>query len=309
MALVVRVGSAKDDLWRGLLQRALPELPCYGWDDAVDPERVHYAVVWQPPPGGLRRFPNLRAIFSIGAGVDHIFCDPELPAVPVIRLADAELSQRMAEYVVLQTLRCLRRQADLDRQQRAGHWEPLLTPPAGEWTVGVMGLGEMGRAAARALAGIGFRVRGWARNPRELEGLTTFAGVDELPVFLAECRVLVCLLPLTAQTEGILNRSLFERLPTDAWVINAGRGEHLVEADLLNALDQELLAGAVLDVFRTEPLPAEHPFWTHPGITVTPHVASRIDPPTGCRLLAVNIRRFMAGDPLEGLRVDPGRGY
>ena len=309
MALVVRVGDERLELWRQTLQHALPELPCYGWDDCFDPQHIEYAVVWQPPHGGLRRFPNLRAVFSIGAGVDHIFSDPHLPAVPVMRLAGAELTQRMVEYVVWQVLNCLRRQTELAAQQRRRHWGPLSTALASDWTVGVLGLGLMGEAVAKALAAIGFQVRGWARSAKALPGVRSYAGEAALDDFVAGCQIVVCLLPLTQQTTGILNRRLFAQLPQRAWVINAGRGEHLVEHDLLAAVDAQHLAGAVLDVFHEEPLPQNHPFWTHPQITVTPHIASRIDPIIGCRLLAANIRRFIAGDPLAALQVDPQRGY
>ncbi|MDX1607247.1 MAG: glyoxylate/hydroxypyruvate reductase A, partial [Candidatus Competibacterales bacterium] len=240
---------------------------------------------------------------------DHILCDPELPAVPVLRLTGSELTQRMREYVALQVLRCHRRQAELDAQQRAGEWRLLPVPLAGERAVGVMGLGAMGRAAAETLAGLGFRVAGWSRTPHALDAIEVFHGEAGRDAFLARSEILVCLLPLTAGTRGILDRTLFERLPSGTWVINAARGEHLVEADLLAALDSGWLAGAVLDVFAQEPLPPEHPFWGHPRITVTPHVASRIDPELGSRLLAATIRRFRAGDPLPEQRVDPARGY
>lgn len=309
MALVIRVGDEKLELWRQTLQQALPELLCYGWDECFDPHCIDYAVVWQPPHSGLRRFPNLRAVFSIGAGVDHIFSDPHLPPVPVMRLAGTELTQRMVEYVTWQALNCLRRQTELAAQQRRRHWEPLSTTLASDWTVGVMGLGLMGQAAAKALATIGFQVRGWARSAKALPGVRSYAGEAALDDFVAGCQIVVCLLPLTQQTTGILNRRLFAQLPQQAWVINAGRGEHLVETDVLAALDAQHLAGAVLDVFHEEPLPQDHPFWAHPQITVTPHIASRIDPIIGCRLLAANIRRFIAGDPLAALQVNPQRGY
>lgn len=309
MVLILRVSGARADWWRHTMQTLLPEMECRDWDVPGDPNEIDYAVVWKPPPGELARFPRLKAVFSIGAGVDHILCDSRLPEVPVIRLAGAPLAQRMREYVALHVLRCHRRQRELDLAQQAGEWRQLITPPAGERTVGVMGLGELGRAAAESLAALGFRVLGWSRTSHRVDSVDCFHGIEQWPGFLARSEILVCLLPLTPWTENILNRDTFERLPRGSYIINAGRGEHLDEADLLDALEEGQLAGAVLDVFRTEPLPARHPFWTHPRITVTPHLASLVDPETGSRLLAANIRRFIAGDPLTELRVDRERGY
>jgi glyoxylate/hydroxypyruvate reductase A len=309
VALILHVSGARADWWRHTMQALLPELACRSWDAPGDPNEIDYAVVWKPPPGGLARFPRLKAVFSIGAGVDHILCDPYLPEVPVIRLAGAPLAQRMREYVALHVLRCHRRQRELDTAQQISEWRQLITPPAGECAVGVMGLGELGRAAAGTLAALGFRVLGWTRTPHRIEDVECFHGIGQQPDFLACSRILVCLLPLTRQTENILGRATFEQLPRGSHIINAGRGEHLDEADLLDALDSGQLAGAVLDVFRTEPLPPGHPFWAHPQITVTPHLASLVDPETGSRLLAANIRRFIAGDPLTELRVDRERGY
>lgn len=308
MALIIHVNSPRATWWRERLQALLPALDCRLWQEAGDPAEIDYAAVWRPPPGGLKRFPNLQAIFSIGAGVDHVFSDPELPPVPLIRLTGVALSQRMREYVALQVLRCQRRQAELDAAQRAARWQPLITPPASDCTVGVMGLGELGGAAATALAGLGFQVAGWARSAHRLDGVTCFHGDTQRAAFLGRSQILVCLLPLTPATDSILDRTLFARLPRGAWLINAGRGEHLVEADLLAALDTGQLTGAVLDVFRSEPLPPAHPFWRHPRITVTPHVASLVDPETGGRLLADRIRSFIAGDHTTGV-VDPRRRY
>lgn len=306
--LIIHVTGERAEWWRQNLQTLLPELDCRLWNAPGDPAGIDYAAVWRPPPGGLKRFPKLQAIFSIGAGADHVLNDPELPPVPVIRLAGPALTQRMREYVALHVLRCHRRQAELDAAQRAAQWRQLIIPTADERSVGVMGLGELGRAAAEALRALGFRVAGWTRSPHRLEGVACFHGRTQFADFLARSEILVCLLPLTPETDGILASELFDRLPQGAWVINAGRGEHLVEQDLLAALESGHLSGAVLDVFRTEPLPPEHPFWRHPKITVTPHVASLIDPQTGGRLLADSIRRYRAGELRRGF-VDPGRGY
>lgn len=307
-ALIIHVPPARAEWWRATLQELLPELDCRSWDAAGDPAAIEYAAVWRPPAGGLRWFSNLRAICSIGAGVDHVFADPQLPpGVPILRISGPELSQRMAEYVALQVLRYHRRMPALEERQARAAWEAVITPLASARTVGLMGLGSMGRAAARALLALGFRVCAWTRSARTVEAIENFHGRDGLPVFLACTDILVCLLPLTAETSGILNRENFATLPRGAYLINAGRGEHLIDDDLIAALDSGQLAGATLDVFRTEPLPAEHRFWRHPKITVTPHVASLIDPLTGGRLVAEAIRAFRAGQP-TGV-VDPARGY
>jgi len=309
MSLIIRVGGARAQWWLDTMQSLLPELECRAWDDPGDPGQVEIAVVWRPPPGGLKRFPNLRGIFSIGAGVDHVYADPELPRdVPVFRLVGPDLAQRMREYVALHVLRYHRQLPAMEAQRASRAWEQPITPLAGDRTVGILGLGALGGSSARTLRDLGFRVRGWARAQRELNGVEVFAGASRLPAFLADTEILVCLLPLTPATSGILDARLFAGLPRGAYLINCARGQHLVEADLLAALDSGQLAGATLDVFHEEPLPAAHPFWDHPAITITPHTASLIDPEVGGRLLAANIRRFLAGEALAE-RVDPAQGY
>ncbi|UCH76065.1 MAG: glyoxylate/hydroxypyruvate reductase A [Rhodospirillales bacterium] len=291
------------------MQRLLPEFDCRLWEDPGDPEDVEYAVVWRPPPGGLKRFPNLKCIVSIGAGVDHIYADPELPPdIPIIRTVGTDLRQRMREYVMLHVLRFHRRLPEFEAQQATASWDQHITPPAPDRRVGVMGLGNMGRACAEALAYLGFDTAGWSRSQKRLAGITGFHGPDALDGFLSQSEILVNLLPLTPRTDGILNAALFEKLPEGACIVNAGRGEHLIEEDLIPALDCGRLGGATLDVFREEPLPPDHPFWAHPKILVTPHVASLIDPLAGGRLIAENLRRFIRGDPVPDM-VDLKKGY
>jgi glyoxylate/hydroxypyruvate reductase A len=309
MALIIRVGPNRAQWWLQTLQSLLPELECRLWDEPGQLEDIEYAAVWRPPPGGLSRFPNLKAIFSIGAGVDHVLCDPELPAnIPVLRTVGDELSQRMTEYVALQVLRFHRRLPEVQAHQMAASWQPLITPPAPQRNIGLMGLGVMGIAAAAALRAFGFRINGWSRTEKRIEGLICFHGQGQFSEFLAQSEILVCLLPLTPETDSILNRDTFAALPEGSYIINAGRGEHLLEQDLLQALDSGQLAGAALDVFRTEPLPADHPFWRHPKILVTPHIASLIDPLTGGKVMAQNIRRFRAGEKMAEI-IDRSRGY
>ncbi len=309
MALVLHIRSRRAEWWLAHLRALLPELEVRPWDDPGPLDAIRYAVVWQPPAGGLKRFPNLACIVSIGAGIDHVLADPELPAgVPIIRTTSPELTQRMREYVLLHVLRLHRGLADTEAAQARREWRPRIDPPAHLRRVGVMGLGNLGGDCARALAVTGFDVAGWARTAKTLDGIATFAGEDGLDPFLERSEILVNLLPLTPVTHGILDARLFARLPAGASVINAARGEHLVEADLLAALDEGHLAAATLDVFATEPLPPEHPFWAHPAILVTPHEAALVDPATGGAVIAANLRRFIAGEPVADL-VDLAQGY
>ncbi len=309
MSLVVRVGNSRADWWRDALQELLPEIDCRAWDDAGDKAAVDYAVVWKPPAGGLKTFPNLKVIVSMGAGIDHLLADPELPRhVPVIRTVGPELTQRMREYVLLHVLRFHRRLPDIEANSAKREWEQIVTPLAQDRPVGILGLGNMGADCARHLAAVGFDVHGWSRRPKRIEGITCHSGSDGLKDLLKVAQILVCLLPLTPETEGILNKDLFAQLPEGACLINAGRGRHLVEADLIPALDSGQLGGATLDVLHEEPGAPDHPFWAHPKILLTPHIASLIDPAAGAKLIAANLRRFIAGQPVADL-VDLSRGY
>ncbi len=295
--------------WVRKLQELLPGRTVSSFEEADNPENVGYAVVWRPRSGEIARFPNLKAIVSIGAGIDHVLADSQLPqGVPVIRTVGQDLTQRMREYVALHVLRHHR---DMPRQLRAQaerDWHPIVVPVAPNRTVGVLGLGNLGAAAATTLAGLGFAVRGWSKSRKTIEGVTCFAGPEQLGDFLNGCEILVNLLPLTPETEGILNAALFAGLAPGACVINCARGQHLIEADLLSALDSGQIRQATLDVFHQEPLPAEHPFWSHPAITVTPHVASLIDAETGGRLIAANLRAFEMTGTCADL-TDATRGY
>jgi len=309
MALVIRVGAARQQWWLDHMQGLLPEIECRAWDEPGDPAEIDYAIVWRPSPGGLKRFPNLKCIVSMGTGIDHVTDDPELPRhVPIIRTRSFDLTQRMREYVTLHVLRIHRRLPEIEAAQPLREWRQLINPPAYQRKVGVMGLGNLGADCARTLKAVGFDVAGWARRPKSIEGIACFAGDAQRRAFLERSEILVCLLPLTPETRGILNAELFRTLPAGASIINCARGGHLVDRDLLDALDSGHLAYATLDVFHQEPLPAEHPFWDHPRVLVTPHVASLIDPVAGGRAIADNLRRFIAGEPVPDL-VDPDQGY
>ncbi len=309
MALIIRVGPAREQWWLEHMRSLLPDIDCRLWNDPGDVSEIDIAVVWKPPAGGLKRFPNLRAIVSIGAGIDHVLADPDLPKnVPIIRTTGGDLKIRMREYVVLHVLRLHRRLPEIESAQRRQEWLQIVSPPAYQRRIGLMGLGDLGADCGRALAGLGFDVAGWSRRPKVIEGIKSFVGQDGLGAFLERTEILVCLLPLTPLTEGILNADLFARLPRGASIINAARGGHLVDNHLLSALDAGQIASATLDVFQIEPLPENHPFWAHPRVLVTPHVASLIDPVTGGQAIAANVRRFLAGEPVPDL-VDLTQGY
>ena len=278
-----------------------------------DPAEVSYAAVWKPVPGELAAFPNLKAIFNLGAGVDALMADQSLPNVPLVRVAVDDLTNRMMEYVVLHVLMHHRQQLYLRNSQAAKRWAPKHQWPAGAISVGIMGLGTLGIRAAAALRTFGFRVAGWSRSARQVDGVECFAGSAELGAFLRRTDILVCLLPLTAETRSILNRDLFAELnrtsPLGAPVlINAGRGGLQNEADILRCLDDGTLGAVSLDVFTQEPLPADSRFWTHPKVVLTPHNAADTDPDEISKYVARQIARFDAGGALENV-VDRGRGY
>ncbi len=295
--------------WRGELTRLAPDLDFRVWPAVGDPAEIDYALVWRPEPGLLASLPNLKLILSLGAGVDHILGDPSLPAgVPIVRLVDSDLSDAMSEYVALQVLHFHRRDLDYQAQQRAAIWRELPQKGAGERPVGLLGFGEIGRHVARRLKALGFPVSGWTRRERKVDGFVTYAGAAGLEQLLARSEILVCILPLTPATEGILCARTFAALPEGACLVNAGRGGHLIEEDLIPALDSGRLSAAALDVFRDEPLPPAHPFWRHPRILVTPHIAGVTNPRTAAPIVLDAIRRFQNRLPLP-TAVDRERGY
>jgi glyoxylate/hydroxypyruvate reductase A len=298
--------SAED--WRREIARHLPDLEMRVWPETGDVADIEVAVVWKPPAGMLATLPNLKLIVSLGAGVEPILQDPMLPDVPLVRMVADGLTADMAGYVVFQVLywhRLMDRYAAL---QAGARWEQLDHRPASEVTVGFLGMGELGAASARTLRTLEYRLMGWSRSPKSIEGVESFSGPDGLVAMLPQCDVLVCLLPLTDETRGILNAKLFAALPKSAVVINAARGGHLVESDLLDALEGGHLRGASLDVFATEPLPADHPLWHHPKVRVTPHVAGVTHPSRCVDQVAAAVTALREGRPLPNL-VDRSRGY
>lgn len=270
------------------------------WPDVLRPQDVSFALLWQHPHGQWDRFPRLKAIASLGAGIDHILQDPTIPAhLPVARIVDPNLVTSMTQYVVTAVLQHFRDVHVYREQQTNRLWQPVAPRDQADFPIGIMGMGVLGSDAALALAALGFTVYGWSRHKKTHAGLAaSFAGSDQLPAFLEKSQMLVCLLPLTDATCGILHAGLFTQLPPGAYLINVARGAHLVETDLLAALDSGSLSGACLDVFNEEPLPDTHPFWDHPQITVTPHIASITNPKTAAVQVVENYHRANAGQPL-----------
>jgi glyoxylate/hydroxypyruvate reductase len=313
-AILLAVTGVDPQPWEERLRALAPGRDIRLWPQRLgDPADVACACAWHAPRGLLARLPRLEAIFSLGAGVDHILADPDLPDVPVVRVVDPDLTMRMTEYVVLHVLMHHRRYRLYDTQQRARVWREHEQVPASAVAVGVMGLGVLGRDAALALRRLGFRVAGWSRTPKTLPDIETFHGDDGLDAFLRRTEILVCLLPATPATQGMLELELLRKLKRDgaaggAYLINAARGALQVDADILATLEDGSLAGATLDVFASEPLPAASPLWRHPKVTITPHYAAASDPRALVANVLRQIERFEAGLPLEHV-VDRARGY
>jgi glyoxylate/hydroxypyruvate reductase A len=316
LALLIHGGTENwsPERWKRRFDEVCTDRPVWLLPDGKrEPGEVQYAAVWKPAPGELAASSNLRVIFNLGAGVDALMADRSLPKVPLVRVAVGDLTHRMTEYVVLHVLMHHRQELYLRASQREKRWQPRFQWPASAISVGIMGLGVLGSDAALALKRIGFRVAGWSNGPKAIPGVECFHGRGELDAFLRRTDILVCLLPLTSETRHILNRDLFAKLnrssPMGASVvINAGRGGLQNEADVLACLDDGTLGAVSLDVYATEPLPPDSPFWTHPKVVLTPHNAADTDPDEISRYVARQIARFETGEALENV-VDPARGY
>ena len=305
MKLLLCTAGSDRGAWLEALSRAMPEATLCGWpeDTAAD-----YALVWKTPAECLNTLAIAKAIFNLGAGVDALGSMPSsLDAVPLIRLEDAGMAEQMAEYVLHAVLRRYREFDAYAESQRDAAWQPRRRVDKRDFRVGILGMGTLGAAVAAALTHFGFPVDGWSRSRKQMPGVQSFAGAN-LRAFLTRCRVLVCLLPLTAETRGMLDRATLSRLPRGAYVVNVSRGAVLVEEDLLALIDSEALSGATLDVFREEPLPPSHAFWHHPRITVTPHISAETRIEESVAQITTKIRRLEAGLPVTGV-VDRARSY
>lgn len=307
--LLYACAGVEDQAWLAGLSAAIPELEVRVWPQPGDRAQIDYVLAWNTPAGALAGLPNLRAIFSLGAGVEHLLSDPDLPAgVPLVRMVDPALEAGMREFVTLRVLHYHRRIPELEVNQRRGVWEELYPKLPEDQRVGVLGLGALGGSCAAALAGLGLDVVGWSRSKKDIPGVRSVTGEAGFREVLEGSDILVSVLPWTPETNGILNAAAFALMPRGAYLINTGRGRHVVEADLLAALDSGHIAGASLDVFEVEPLPPASRFWKHPAVFVTPHCCAVTHPKSASRTIAAGIRRDREGLPLLNL-VDLARGY
>lgn len=308
MTFLYKGNPARGALWAQLFAQKAPHLAFRIWPDTGDPSQVRFLAVWEPPAQIERAFPELQVLFSVGAGIDQFDLRSLPTELPVVRMIEPGIADSMVEYATFAVLGLHREMPAYRRQQQMEQWQELQPRPAARRRVGVLGLGMLGQAALAKLRGFGFDCAGWSRSRHEIEGVRCFAGEGELPAFLARTDILVCLLPLTSATRGLLDANLFAQLPRGAGLVQVGRGPQLVEQDLLAALDSGQIGDAVLDVCVPEPLPPGHPFWRHPRIWLTPHIASTTQPETAVDVVLDNLRRFERGEPMLGL-VDRARGY
>lgn len=297
------------EIWRDRFAAAPSGLQFIAWEEGQPAHGARYAIVWKPSGAVFSQERGLKAVFNLGAGVDSIMKLPQLPAsLPIVRLEDAGMARQMVEYVLHGLVHITRRFDRYGAQQQAAQWKPLPAIRYDEWPVGVMGLGAIGRQVAQAVAQMGYPVAGWSRSPHALDQVSTFSGRHALPDFLRRSRVLVNVLPLTAETENILDRATLSMLRPGGYLINVARGAHVVDADLIELIDAGHLEGALLDVFRTEPLPVDHAYWTHPSIRLTPHIAAiTLEQDTVTQIMA-KIQRLERNEPITGV-VERSAGY
>jgi glyoxylate/hydroxypyruvate reductase A len=294
--------------WRQRFEAAAPEFRWLAWPEIEQAAEATAMVGWNPPAGLFRELPKLRLVHALGAGVDGFLLRPDLPDVPLARLLDAGMAEQMVEYALLGVLIWQRRLPLYAAQQREAKWWQWPARERRTVRVGVLGLGQMGGAVVRGLAGLGYPVAGWSRTPRQLQGIETLHGGAGLDALLARSDVLISMLPSTPDTRGLLDHARLSRLPEGAMLVNAARGDQLIAEDLVSLLDAGHLSAALLDVFASEPLPKDSPLWTHPQVTITPHVAALTVPDPSVQQVVENLRRWQSGAPLLGL-VDRGRGY
>lgn len=309
--LLHAVGYSTQEIgnWQSALTKALPDDRLDIWPNIARDDEVECALVWGHSHGDLARFENLKAVFSLGAGVETVLADKTIPEdMPLVRLIDPNLASAMAEYMLMQVLYYHRQMHLYQEFQTAAQWRELPYVPASDRTVGILGLGMLGSKVATELGGHGFHIVGWSRTQKALANVDCYSGEEGMGAVLRQSDVLICLLPLTSETRGLLCAEAFEQMPNDACLINAGRGGHVVEGDLIRALDTGRLGHATLDVFATEPLSRDHAFWQHPKVTITPHVSAMTLATDAPMIIAENIRKLRAGQVPDGL-IDRKREY
>jgi glyoxylate/hydroxypyruvate reductase A len=308
-AVLFRSLNDSPEAWKAALSKRIPDLDFRVWPDVGDPADIQYVLVWDLLPDMLDGMVNLRCVCSLGQGVDHLFRGIPVPdGVDIMRIVDPWMAQAMSEWVLLNVLRFHRQVPEYEAQQSKREWRSLPPPQTAERRVGILGLGALGKDAAVKISALGFDVAGWSRTEKEIDGVQCFHGAEGFKPFLNRTDILCCLLPLTTDTTDIINRDSLAALPDGAFVLNSGRGGHLVEADLIAALDAGHIAGAALDVFKTEPLPAEDPLWVHPKVSVWPHASAQTNAESGGNQIAEAIQRVFAGEKPNNL-VDRDRQY
>jgi glyoxylate/hydroxypyruvate reductase A len=308
MALLYKADPVRGEQWKALFAEQAPDIEWRAWPDIGDPRDIRYLAAWQAPDDLETVLPNLQVLFALSAGVDQLALDRLPTSLPVVRLLDPGITQGMCEYASFAVLSLHRDMLRYRQQQAEKRWQPHRLVPAPKRRIGVMGLGLQAQQILATLQPYGFALSGWARSRHCISGVDCFAGAKQLPDFLGQCDILLCVLPLTEQTEGILDRQLFQHLPKGAALVNMGRGGHLVERDLLEALASGQLSAAVLDVLQQEPATPDHPFWQHPQILLTPHIAAMTQPESAFGVLLENIRRHQRGEPMLG-QIDRKQGY
>lgn len=305
---IYKADPARGQEWAKVFARERADVDFRIWPDIGDPAQVRYLAAWDPPEDIAQRFPNLQVVFSTGAGVDQFNLKSVPEHMPLVRMIEPGIVEGMVEYAVFSVLALHRDMPAYRRQQAQSNWSPIQVQLAQERRVGVLGLGSLGQAVVARLRSFGFDCAGWSRSQRSIDGVTCYAGQAELNAFLARIDILLCLLPLTDETRGMLDARLFNALPRGAGLVHAGRGQQLNHADLLAALDSGHIGDAILDVTHPEPLPAENPLWRHPRVWITPHIASMTRPDTAAMAVLDNMRRHENGEPVIGL-VDREKGY
>jgi glyoxylate/hydroxypyruvate reductase A len=308
MALLYKADPVRGEHWKRLFVEHAPDIEWRAWPDIGDPQDIRYLAAWQAPDDLETALPNLEVLFALSAGVDQLDLAKLPTNLPVVRLLDPGITRGMCEYATFAVLSLHRDMLRYRQQQMARCWQAHLLQPAAKRRVGVMGLGTQAQQILATLQPFGFALSGWARSEHQIEGVDCFAGAGQLPAFLGQCDIVLCVLPLTEQTKGILNRELFQHLPKGAALVNMGRGGHLIEEDLLEALASGQLSAAVLDVLQQEPAAPDHPFWHHPQILLTPHIAAMTQPESAFSVLLENIRRHQRGESMLG-QVDRERSY